>query len=229
MDLLQAVMEDNLEMVKAYINSGNPVNVTDKDGNCGLHLSKNIDIIRILLEAGITGDHRNRKLRTPLHILFTFSENSAKQNWKNIDNVLLNICLLFNEYGWVSPNTQDEDGRTILHNLFSFGSHFGLCLKQETLIEMMNIFMSNGGRVNIPDYEGRTPLHMTVGDGDIEITEMLFDYGADGNIQSYDGCTPLHLIYHLENERLLDSLLNRGCSPSVKDKNGQTVIHYAAG
>uniref|UniRef100_A0A8D0BTJ9 Inversin n=1 Tax=Salvator merianae TaxID=96440 RepID=A0A8D0BTJ9_SALMN len=84
--------------------------------------------------------------------------------------------------------------------------------------------------LNWQDYEGRTPLHFAVADGNIAVVNLLSSYEGC-NVTSYDNLfrTPLHWAALLGHAQIVHLLLERnklGTIPS--DSQGATPLHYAA-
>ena len=70
-ELMDAVHAGDIEQVREFIDAGHDVNVTDAEGNTGLHSAAAADrqtIARILIDAGAEVDAQNAEGRTPLHI-----------------------------------------------------------------------------------------------------------------------------------------------------------------
>ncbi|NWV01916.1 INVS protein, partial [Upupa epops] len=84
--------------------------------------------------------------------------------------------------------------------------------------------------LNWQDYEGRTPLHFAVADGNVAVVDVLTSYEGC-NVTSYDNLfrTPLHWAALLGHAEIVHLLLERnkfGTIPS--DSQGATPLHYAA-
>ena len=131
------------------------------------------------------------------------------------------------EYALVNcENTNNEDGRTKLHNASDYG-----CIKAiSTLIQ-------KGYNVNaITDEKHRTPLHMAK---NREVVKLLLDHGAAVNMQDYKGNTALHIAleklsgkyFHNDQEaqiNIISFFLSRdGLDLGIKNENGQTVLQMA--
>lgn len=85
--------------------------------------------------------------------------------------------------------------------------------------------------MNVPDNQGRTPLHVAVGIGNAEITELILSVDqAKVDIQDIHGRTPLHWAVQLGHPKMIKLLMDRGGLAQFKllDANGWTALHYAA-
>ncbi|XP_021572852.1 inversin isoform X2 [Carlito syrichta] len=84
--------------------------------------------------------------------------------------------------------------------------------------------------LNWQDYEGRTPLHFAVADGNLTVVDVLTSYESC-NITSYDNLfrTPLHWAALLGHAQIVHLLLERNKSGTIpSDSQGATPLHYAA-
>uniref|UniRef100_UPI00398E6A4D inversin isoform X2 n=1 Tax=Pristiophorus japonicus TaxID=55135 RepID=UPI00398E6A4D len=84
--------------------------------------------------------------------------------------------------------------------------------------------------LNWQDYEGRTPLHFAVADGNEAVVDVLTLYEGC-NITSYDNLfrTPLHWAALLGHAQIGHLLLERNKSGTIpSDSQGATPLHYAA-
>ncbi|KAN0127647.1 CD4-specific ankyrin repeat protein D5.1 [Lactarius tabidus] len=73
-----------------------------------------------------------------------------------------------------------------------------------------------------------TPLHASVVEGHIEISQLLFAHGADINSHCADNYTPLHHASMRGYLRISKWLLDHGADMAPKLENGYTPLHFAA-
>jgi hypothetical protein len=96
--------------------------------------------------------------------------------------------------------------------------------------EIARMLIARGAKVNVPDREGRLPLHMAASNRDGgEIARLLLDAGADPNAPDPHGDTPAHLAAEFGFTNPLAELLAHGAKVDVTDAGGQTPLHRAAG
>ena len=72
-----------------------------------------------------------------------------------------------------------------------------------------------------------TPLHASVCEGHIEVSQLLFVHGADINSRCGDYYTPLHQASIRGHLRIVKWLLDQGADVGPKLKDGFTPLHFA--
>ncbi|XP_049633962.1 ankyrin repeat and SOCS box protein 10 [Suncus etruscus] len=82
-----------------------------------------------------------------------------------------------------------------------------------------------GADPNLPDQDGRRPLHLCRGAGTLECAKMLLRFGAsvDGRSEEEEE-TPLHVAARLGHVELADLLLHWGACPNARDVEGRTPL-----
>ena len=73
-----------------------------------------------------------------------------------------------------------------------------------------------------------TPLHASVCEGHIEVSQLLFAHGADVNSRCGDYYTPLHYSSRRGHRRIVKWLLDHGANVGPKLESGSTPLHFAA-
>ena len=136
-----------------------------------------IDIAKMLIDAGADVSIRDEYERTALHVC-------ANWNHPEILGMLLDAG--------VDVNIQDERGETALYRC-AWKNH----------PELARILIDAGADVNIQDDNGSTALHVCASDNNPEIARMLLDAGADKTIQNNQRRFP----YELANTEELKELL----------------------
>ncbi|XP_012661952.1 ankyrin repeat and SOCS box protein 10 isoform X3 [Otolemur garnettii] len=105
-------------------------------------------------------------------------------------------------------------GRTALHEA---------CVGGHTAC--VHVLLVAGADPNIPDQDGKRPLHLCQGPGTLECAELLLRFGASVNGQSEEEKeTPLHVAARLGHVELADLLLRRGACPDARDSEGWTPL-----
>ena len=90
-------------------------------------------------------------------------------------------------------------------------------------------FLDNGGRVNLQDEEGCTPLFWAVADdykgSHTQMVALLIARGADVNALDDTQTAPLHMASNKETAALL---IDAGADINTKDYEGRTILHRSA-
>jgi ankyrin repeat protein len=83
-------------------------------------------------------------------------------------------------------------------------------------------------KVNVRDksYDGISPLHAAVENGNIEIAQFLLDSGAKANIRDFRKRTPLMMMDGDATPEIVDLLLRHGAKVQSVDKEKNTVLHH---
>ncbi|MBV95052.1 Ankyrin repeat and SOCS box protein 10, partial [Eschrichtius robustus] len=105
-------------------------------------------------------------------------------------------------------------GRTALHEACAAGH--AACA---------HMLLVAGADPNIPDQDGKRPLHLCGEAGSLECAELLLRFGAkvDGRSEEEEE-TPLHVAARLGHVELADLLLRRGACSNARDAEGCTPL-----
>ncbi|XP_054449443.1 ankyrin repeat and SOCS box protein 10 isoform X2 [Pteronotus mesoamericanus] len=108
-------------------------------------------------------------------------------------------------------------GRTALHEACAAGH-----------TACVHVLLVAGADPNIPDQDGKRPLHLCRGAGTLECAELLLRFGAkvDGRSEEEEE-TPLHVAARLGHVELAELLLRRGACPDARDAEGWTPLLVA--
>ncbi|XP_036593531.1 inversin [Trichosurus vulpecula] len=246
--LMYCVLADRVDCADALLKAGADVNKADHSQRTALHLAAqkgNYRFMKLLLTRRANWMQKDLEEMTPLHL--TTRHKSPK---------CLALLLKFMAPGEV--DTQDKNKQTALHwsAYYNNPEHVKLLIKHDSNIGIPDIegkiplhWAANHkdpsavhtvrcildaapteSLLNWQDYEGRTPLHFAVADGNVTVVDVLTSYGSC-NITSYDNLfrTPLHWAALLGHAQIVHLLLERnklGTIPS--DSQGATPLHYAS-
>ncbi|XP_068961886.1 inversin [Petaurus breviceps papuanus] len=246
--LMYCVLADRVDCADALLKAGADVNKADHSQRTALHLAAqkgNYRFMKLLLTRRANWMQKDLEEMTPLHLATRHKSPKC-----------LALLLKFMAPGEV--DTQDKNKQTALHwsAYYNNPEHVKLLIKHDSNIGIPDIegkiplhWAANHkdpsavhtvrcildaapteSLLNWQDYEGRTPLHFAVADGNVTVVDVLTSYESC-NITSYDNLfrTPLHWAALLGHAQIVHLLLERnklGTIPS--DSQGATPLHYAS-
>ncbi|XP_048360670.1 ankyrin repeat domain-containing protein 55 isoform X2 [Sphaerodactylus townsendi] len=114
-------------------------------------------------------------------------------------------------------NTQDARGRTSL----SLATYLGW-------LEGCVSLLRNGAKQNIPDKNGRLPLHAATADPNVRLLSVLLQQSdlSEINHQDAEGMTSLHWAAFHNRPHHVQILLQKGADPTLVDKDFKTALHW---
>ncbi|KAM5264392.1 ankyrin repeat domain-containing protein 55 [Ctenodactylus gundi] len=115
-------------------------------------------------------------------------------------------------------NMQDAYGRTSL----CLATYLGW-------LEGCVSLLRNGAKHNIPDKNGRLPLHAATAEPDVRLLTVLLQQSnpSEINHQDNEGMTPLHWAAFHNRPQHTQMLLKKGADPTLVDKDFKTALHWA--
>ncbi len=212
------------------------INASDNKGNTLLHIAlaahAPTDIIRLLIDRGITISARNKEGETALHI-------AVRDNLKDSGELLLvrGADLFANNAEGISPlylaayaqagfpewflNTvsmeaRDGQGNSILHYIANY--------RRNNLIPLI---IQKGINVEIKNATGETPLFSAVKGDSPSTVQTLIDNGADPLARDALGNTALHAAVRWNVKGAIDSLLQAKIDINARNMSGKTALHEA--
>jgi len=103
--------------------------------------------------------------------------------------------------------------------------HYALINKHEEIVKNL---VEQGANLNLPDFQGRFPLHLSIQVGcNPEITEFLLNNGSNVNSPDFEGVLPIHYASTIGNVRICKSLIDYGGFVNAQDIHGETPLFYA--
>ncbi|RYP42904.1 hypothetical protein DL770_011946 [Monosporascus sp. CRB-9-2] len=185
-------------------------NALNEEGRSAVHIAAHggfVDILKVLLEAGVDPSIKNNRSRTPLH-------EACWRGEDDIVRVLLDHAL---QHG-ADLNIQDEDGCTPLDDACSAG--------WESIVTMF--LDSEAVNVNCVDSLGFTPLMTAARYGHGAIVERLLKRDANINQQDDSGWTALKYAARYGHEAIVEHLLKKDANINQQDNKGSTALMSAA-
>jgi hypothetical protein len=94
-------------------------------------------------------------------------------------------------------------------------------------VDIINILLKAGAKVNAKDSDGLTPLmNAAMHNENLDVITTLLKAGADVNAKSKDGTTPLMCVRDNPNPDVFDTLLSAGADAKATDDEGKTAFDY---
>lgn len=246
--LMYCVLADRLDCAEVLLKAGAAINKTDHSQRTALHLAAqkgNVRFMKLLLSRHADWRLKDLEEMTPLHLASRHSSSKP-------------LSLLLKHMAPGEVDTQDRNKQTALHwsAFYNHPEHVKLLIKHDSNIGIPD---SEGkiplhwaahnkhpnatrtvrcileaapteSLLNWQDYEGRTPLHFAVADGNEAVVEVLTSYEGC-SVTAYDNLfrTPLHWAALLGHAKIVHLLLERNKSGMIpSDSQGATPLHYGA-
>ncbi|KAJ3593227.1 hypothetical protein NHX12_005563, partial [Muraenolepis orangiensis] len=98
----------------------------------------------------------------------------------------------------------------------------------EVLVKVSEMLVKRGADVNASDLQGRSPLMVAAGDGQLSTAELLLAKGASVCAVDQGGLTGLGWACLKGQKSIVQLLVDRGVSLDTADKHGRTPLDLAA-
>lgn len=221
-----------LAMVELMINENCDINARDENGWNALHFSSyygHYQVIERLISSGVSTDAITSRKETPL--LF-----AVKRDHFAVAERLLRCTNVSN-----LASAEDERNQQPIHHTARTGS-----------VEIFNLLMSNGAKINGENSFGWQPLHIATAYGHFALVQRLLQEGA--NIEEklglssikkdqthkivedgywaearwpYTGSRPLHLACEYGHYQIASHLISKGAKMEVTCSEGWQPLHHA--
>ncbi len=193
--------------------------------------SGRLDLIKILAEASVNLDKRNKTNISPLYsaafnghadVAVFLLNNGCTMGPEIIDATILRDkkmikALLDKDPNLLHPGDYLRKGSTL---------HWAAILGYDDVVELL---LGKGASVNEKARHGYTPLHYAARAGSREVVDLLIAAGADVNSRAkYDGESPLHWAARANNAEIAEYLIEKGAEANIKGYKDWTPLHIAA-
>lgn len=113
---------------------------------------------------------------------------------------------------------EGKDGLTLLHR----------CVVQGGATNIMDVLISNGALLDVPNNLGQTPLHVSSQKGELPATELLLSHNANVMAKDNENKTALHYSSRSGHVDVCAALVEKSILVNHKDSFGDTALHLAA-
>jgi ankyrin repeat protein len=251
--LIYAAREGCAACVHALIDGGADPDKHDPDGQTPIIaalLNSHFAAAAALVERGADPNKWDWWGRTPLYAAadMNITPNGARIDLPSMDVVTgLDVARMLLEAG-ADPNLRLKNNPLPRNIVFDRGQDGQMTTGATALmraayggdLEMMNLLLDNGARVDIPNIDGVSAFSAATASGGtrtgsktdqimIEAMEILLDNGADVNERGRGGVTPLHTAARGNRLQVAEMLIARGADLSAADSRGLIPRDYAIG
>ena len=228
-----AAKSGSLAMIELMINQNCDANATDENGWNALHFASyhgHYQIIERLIANNVSTIATTSKKETPLLFAVKGSHFPVAERLLRCskdDNIV---------------SAEDEQGQQAVHHTARTGS-----------IEIFNLLMSNGAKINVENSFGWQPLHIATAYGHLTLVQRLLEQGAnvDEKLGSsliktdqthkvvedgywaearwpYPGSRPLHLACEYGHYEIAKYIISKGAKREATCSQGWQPLHMAA-
>jgi|GEM_PF-3471955 len=202
--LIAACKKGYVDPVKALIEAGAQVNLTDKSGNSALLSAVcwgHTALVQLLIINGADVKKANRYGKTPL-------AQAVYGGYIKIVQALINAGADIDQI--------DLKGKTAVFVAVS-----------EKKVEIIKELINAKADINKTDYEGYTALLKAAYLGYTKIMKILIDAGADINKTDYEGCTAVLRAAYEGDTEIVKALIAAGADINKPNNKGETAFSIA--
>ena len=183
------------------------VNVRDESGATALYFAVqqgHVEIVKLLQAArGVNVNFTAVSDATPLVVAANFG-------WEKIVELLLAAP-------YIKLNARKDDGATAL-----------FCAAQFGFPRIVELLIRHGANVNLPLYQGTTPLAVATEHGCIEVVRLLLQAPEIRvNQATENNVTPLYIAAHYGHKDIVRVLLRKGADPNLASDDAVSPLHVA--
>lgn len=211
-----AARAKSYRMVETLIEAGAKVDPQDRKGRTPLSHAAEMhrpDVMNLLLDRGADIDATHGQGVTPL--MDALCGFIRPDDPERRERALLSVKTLIDRGASIQPTTENAESALhcaarlgdlpVVERLISLGANVdqtsasGAPISQAAsssgmrAVEIAELFLQNGARLDIPDSLGFYPMHRAAQMGNIDMLKLLLKHGADPNVLSEIGKTPLQM------------------------------------
>lgn len=198
-------------IVELLVDCGVDVNISDNSGKSPLHIAvekENIKLMKTILkcqncQVNSMYEDDFYGFLSALHVAITKSNAPFVK-------ILLNSNCDVNQRG---PKLQTP----FMYACESFGD----------VSEIRRLLLNNNCDVNIPDVDGKIPLHIASKGSDLQLIKMILKRCQDINTTDNLGRNALHYASECNNINTINLLIKENCNINQCDSNNETPIFWA--
>ncbi len=208
-----AIEKGHLEIAQALIDAKAEVNMADKQGKTPLHLAIEkgyLEIAHALIDAKADLNIVDENGNTPLHLVI-------EKGHLKIVEVLIKKELELRQIRESESKMQDDE---ILSDIL-------LPMNDAQLQSTLDSFYDNYLNINTANALGKTPLHLAIEKGHLEIAQAIIDAKAEVNMADKQGNTPLHLACEKGHVEIAQALIDAKAEVNIANNNGKTPLELA--
>ena len=232
-NVFEAARCGDTDTVKAYLDSGIPVDLTDEDGRTILHCAAGegqIKVVELLIERGCRIDLVDNNGWTPSICAIAHGCMETLQLLKQIKGPCEEqdlMCVMDSEsrshidFAAILDyfDRQNSGAWTLLHHAAAKGDLL--------MVYMLLRFRGRKSMTKVADNMG-TPLHQAVASGHKDIVLLLLSEGCPINVVDSEGASVLHYALESGQIDMIKMLAGKGLSVNVVNNRGLTPLHIAA-
>ena len=237
--LLKRFMNRGDDLFKATVENWNALHMASQfDPSGGFSQSRKSEILKILLEAGLSPNEVQGDTLTPFQSLLygtitpehvrLFIEHGADCDLPSLSKrrPLHAAAQVFEDAevlktvldGAKDINAIDAWGLTPLHVLVE---------QSKVPAESLSALLKRGANVNAEDDHSKMPLAIAAAIGEPETLETLIEAGAQIDDDNLDGMTALHFAALNSRTSNVKVLLEKGADVARLDSKGKTALYHA--
>lgn len=207
----EAATRDGTEVIEFLVKIGIDINLNDRL-NCAI-VNNDVQLVEFLLKSGARFESLMREEGPVARYVFM---KTKFENRKKIFELLF-------QHG-LDAQVKSKNGYSILHEFLYQVNKYD----QQDVVKIVEILLDVGISVNEFDYNGFTPLRISLYlyHKSSRLISFLIKKGANVN-EKHRGLGLLSLAARLGHLDIVDLLFSNGAEIDAKDKKGWTSLHHA--